>query len=708
MAAQVQSGQDNRLELYALGAMIALATALSFNLGYSVWMKDKTAEEEFHKNAYGELNSALIHFDQEAQNVSGVARNLSQELSMGTVDFDKIKQKLSLLAAANRSIYAVGLAFAPNEFIKEKRLVSAAFVRDRGGVRKVSLEQYYDYTATAWFRNTLAQGAQWHEPFLDPSTNTIHVRYAVPFYRFSTDQQTRVPLGVVFVDVSLENIITMVEKFDWQYAAWPVIISAQGTILYHQIESHAKGLMNIVDLARIPGEYDWEYVSRRMLRKESGVGSFYNTISRDRFDVYYEVIPSSGWSLALMVERKSKVTVIPELRQMVTRLACAILILIVLLWIFFALWFDIVQRLWTTVVLVSVFALGLIGFIWHLDLISEREQSSSTRAIKDNASLRRFMVYHEKINQQSRKKDIAFIPTNLYISNLDIGKGDLVTVQGLIWQRYNTRLHENMVRGLKFPNAISSTMTEEYRIFEGDEELIGWRFKADFAGHFKYLTYPLDKQTISMRLIHKDFNDNVVLIPDFKSWDLSRIQQRMGLSRAIDLVGWDIEYTYFSYQITNHDNNFGIEKYVRQKDFPEMDFTVELRRSIVNPLVSALLPIIVVLFLVFSMSLVAMPRLDKATAMGTLVRISSSILFSTVVAHQRFRASLPEKAEINYMEYFYFLTYAFILIITINCLIVKLTERFSWLRADNNVLAKSLYWPMVLVSFVILTLKFFY
>ena len=243
-----------------------------------------------------------------------------------------------------------------------------------------------------------------------------------------------------------------------------------------------------------------------------------------------------------------------------------------------------------------------------------------------------------------------------------------------------------------------------YEHQEDTIKTIGWQFRAKIKSNFNYVKYPFDRQWIKLIIGSKELDANVILVPDF---DAYLVTQRLHKELNVDLVmnEWQIQYTYFFYQLSDLPTNLGITNYIKTKNFPVFNFAVDIRRYFLNPMISGLVPVLVIIAILFFMLLI-MTAGKKGDAGGVL-RLGSSLFFTTAIAHLAFRRAVLA-VDITYLEYFYFVLYALVLFVVINCLLYANDVPIRFIQYKNNFISKLLFWPCTLSIFLIITLIFFY
>ena len=357
----------------------------------------------------------------------------------------------------------------------------------------------------------------------------------------------------------------------------------------------------------------------------------------------------------------------------------------------------------------SCFALLLlisIAFIWALDINLDIPSSNYSNVVDTELSLDRFFFLQKKTNPLIYKKAIQFIPTGIFLTSFDVGGDSSIHIAGYIWQKYDHAKGIIEDPGVVIFNAIDQSFEKIYTSKKNTIETIGWRFNAVLKGNFNYLKYPFDEQEVIISLGNKDYITNTILVPDFEAFSVSDT-----LKPEIDPTSstgqWIVNQTASFYQLTDFSTNFGIQGYTRQRGFPNLAFAISIRRKFVYPLTASALPVSIILVVVFSIVLFTGLTKNRITQPTEIIKLTSSIFFGAAVAHQTFQRTL-QSPVITYFEYFYFLIYIVILLVTVNGMLYGYHRGGPIISAYNNLFPRILYWPITLALCLILTMFFFY
>jgi len=310
------------------------------------------------------------------------------------------------------------------------------------------------------------------------------------------------------------------------------------------------------------------------------------------------------------------------------------------------------------------------------------------------------------------------IKTGIFIQSLQFSNSTEVNLTGYIWQRYTDAQRQAINLGLSevgfiLPEQVNSGSDieprEVYRIRSGDEEVIGWYFEATLRQPFEYDLYPFDHKTVWVRLWPKDFSRNIVLVPDYEAYKSTGLNDIFGIENDIVLGTWEREDTYFDYRLTNYDTDFGIKDYVGQEKFPELHYNFVVKRKFENAFIVHLLPLFLVATLLFA-ALLTVTEDEKLSGIlgfntSGFIGASSALFFVVLLSHIQLREQFAGSG-IVYIEYFYIVMYALLVIATANSYLFSIRAKFcsSVILYNDNILVKVAYWPVVFTSLILITL----
>ncbi len=296
-------------------------------------------------------------------------------------------------------------------------------------------------------------------------------------------------------------------------------------------------------------------------------------------------------------------------------------------------------------------------------------------------------------------KKLVTIPTGLYLHHLEFEGTNNLRFIGHVWQRYHKEDHKNLKRGIVFPQAEEVKISEAYRFSDGAWEVIGWKIDGTLNQAFEYGNYPFDTRNIEIQLWPAAFDESVVFVPDFSSYEIITPSSRPGLNKNIVMQDWTFEESFFSYKVNRYFTNFGFyltgtfatfEKSEKSLT-PELYFNVILNRFIITSLLLDLLPIIVVLILIFiALHMMSKQQLEFQHVLG----ITGSLFFTAILAHLQFKNKIDIQ-QIVFFEYFYFILHFIILASTITAILYSLKINIKIVQYKDAFILRLLYWPFV-------------
>ena len=239
--------------------------------------------------------------------------------------------------------------------------------------------------------------------------------------------------------------------------------------------------------------------------------------------------------------------------------------------------------------------------------------------------------------------------------------------------------------------------------------MIGWYFEATVRQPFDYATYPFDHKTVWVRMWHRQFYRNVVLVPDFEAYQATGPKDIFGIEEEIVLETWERENTFFDYRLSDYDTDFGITSYVGQHGFPELHYNFIVKRKFENAFIVYLLPLFLVAALLFAALLTISARSELVARLGFntsgFIGGCSALFFVVLLAHIQLREQFAGSG-IVYIEYFYILMYCLLVAATVNTYLFSVQPK-RWcglILYEDNILVKIAYWPVVLGGLILITL----
>ena len=301
-----------------------------------------------------------------------------------------------------------------------------------------------------------------------------------------------------------------------------------------------------------------------------------------------------------------------------------------------------------------------------------------------------------------------FIPTGLLIESVELTGPYTVEVSGQIWQRYADDVPKDISRGIFLPLAKDQpTLKELYRERRGNEEVVGWTFHAMMREQFDYSRYPMGRHQIRLRMFHPDFEQGVYLVPDLAAYNPIDPTAVPGVDPTMVLENWDIQQAFFSYRTHDLKTDFGLRDYRVNQQYPELYYSIAVRRHLMSPLISRTIVPIVILIQLFVIVMVLGKdddRLEKfGVRPGTVIFTAAAFFFAVLIGHNSLRDEVKSPGFI-YIESLYLITYVVIVSVVVNAFLLVGRPHLRLFRDYDNLWVKVLYWPFVLAAMLAFTL----
>ncbi len=646
------------------------------------------------------------------------AEELAENLYASTLTKDAIEFELQKSALNHTDFYALGSAFDLYKISPQLRLFAPFIYIDDTTNKLDGLDHYYDYISHAspdhtdqknhnWFALAAAGKSGWLPPSFDMAHKQHTLKYVTPI---RADENSSEAKGVVFLDIGLEWIRQQVENHNTGENTYTIIVNERNQILYHSLKGPQK-IVNALD----------ENVSPAYITDFKTGTPGENKLTGRPAWLHHHPIGETGWQVLTVINiepsNNGQLSVSAYKEQMIQKsdiitwvANTVILCLVIYLWIVvFRRQFS-VKHLWRHAFVTSlIFSLGIVS-VWVYEYYAPSPARDNSLVFSNRATVDQFQDDYTIKSIEEYKTPLLYIPTGVFIQSIEFLNATNVTLTGYLWQRYPRQYEEKIEYGVIFPEAVQTTMNENDEYVEGDEIIKSWYFETTLRESFDYSLYPFDRQLLWARLWHRNFTDNVVLVPDFKSYDSLHPNTLPGIERDFVLSGWSLSRTFFDMRINTYNTNFGNVGFSNRDQMPELYFNVELSRNILNPFISHLFPLAVVLLMLYGLILTISRKETSMRFFGfdvsTLIASSSALFFVLLIMHVQLRDELSTNS-IVYMEYFYLVSYITILMITVNAILFSWDPPIKFVAFKDNLIPKLLYWPVLLTWFFVLTVLLF-
>jgi hypothetical protein len=426
--------------------------------------------------------------------------------------------------------------------------------------------------------------------------------------------------------------------------------------------------------------------------------------------VYY-TFPSNTDKELLSQESKTSFQGITVHNKEITYISLAFLLsLILLLLILGTLFVTKNIHWWIIVWLISLFCTLEIGFLWYL-IDKQMNILPASHIVFNKNQVHSFL---KEFNYTP--EEFILIPTGILIGHFNFSTKDNdvypgAIINGYIWQKYTDGIHDSLERNILLPQMYSGSISEIFREKKGKTETIVWFFSGIFFQYFDRLLYPFEHHEIKIELSHKNFEKNVMCIPDFESYTM-KTPQFVGLNYDIHFLPshWKLQTSIFAYTMHDYRTNFGNDTF-HSKKFPLCYFCLITKSDILDTCVMYLFLIFIIAILLFITLLTFVKQVSITPMLGYssigVLGISSALFFVLIANQINMRTALA-LSEASFLDYIYFIVYFFLVLVSLDSILFALSPNLKIIQFKNNIIPKMAYWPLLLCMILGITIAFFY
>ena len=680
--------------------------------GLVVWtiaadlQRKRQLERDAREASRAKAVEAATAIDAELKAAEPLVAALVNDLSSGRLKTTDIVARISADLAAHENLFEVGVAYTPFATGPAVKLFAPHVARLNRRANPFQLETRYDYTTYDWYKDAL-QHPGWGEPYFGGATQTLVVGYALPFFR--PGDETKTPLGVARANVSLDHVRQLVSRTSLGQTGYGFLFSRKGMLLSYPEERYVREQKNAMDLAAVAKDAARRDLTARALAGEPSEGMSVSAMTGQAVWLVHQPIPSMKWVLGLASFTDEVSLDVRDVRRSYVQILCASM-----LFLFGAslVGFRIERaehgRLWNAVVASAILLAGGITMLWWLTLRYPDRNAEESVHILDEIGLQKFLNVE---NRAPGAIEPVRVRTGLLVRTARFIDSNDVVVTGRVWQRIPFASREQVPAGVEMPDAESFTLRDAQTIRQGDDELSSWTFSATVREPSDWsIKYPFDRVLMRLRLLPRSGAVPVVLVPDLQAYELLVPAALPGVEGTIILPGWEIDHSYYSYVRQSLSTTASTPTAQDRTLGHDLAFNIVAERRFLNPFVSSVLPVIVILCLLFGLIIIGSKESKKVAATGfkatDILRASATLLFPALIAQVNMRSKIDAN-QIIYIEYLYFVLYLAILGVAANAVLFTLkTDGFAQVR--DNLIPKLIFWPIILGACFGVSLVFLY
>lgn len=678
---------------------------------YSVWQRPIERERRADSN----LADLSLRIQDSLQVLDSVADSLFRVGNRNHWDL-RTSDSLQAILRSFPRLYGAGTAMEPR-WHNENPLPVVYYSRPGDGETIQKTEMPYDYTdstlATAqWYHIVKSTGrAHWVGPYFCHAAQAVLVTYSRPLYN-----SHRKFIGIVATEYSLARIQNIFQEASRWEEGYALLLSGNGDIVYHPrveiLESH-KSMREIAE--QMGNKALLAFSDSLRSGSDSGRIAYRSIYTQEQALLKYRKIPRIGWYI---------LCVVPDPRGQFFCTLQKHLFVMILALLTLAIWGMLLycrQHRWLLSIGISLlFSAGVVVLCWisvqkfesgiceSLSLLGKKNVNETSATDCSRAPLMNSFAssaYMNRCLQTDRK--ILGVPTGLIVQTLQFQDAYSFSVSGYLWQKYRNR-QDTALLGIEFPESEEEELTIMYNDSLAPEQFVrGWHFSVTIRQPFSYRHYPLDKEEIWIRMRPQGLVDSILLEPDFGSYRAGGV---LGTDPNLVLPQWSLLGSNFSYAINRANADYGRNARPGNAGYPELYFSIHVRRNILDAFISQFIPLLVILFMLFAILWVSRKQdCDGLLGFDSLSGASgcSALFFIVIYNHISIRAALGSQG-IMYMEVFFFVAYLGLLFVSLNSIQVGMDASSRFINYEDNLIARILFWPVICGCCFFGTFLFFY
>lgn len=624
-----------------------------------------------------------------------------------TLVTDKSKELFASIQTLFKTlkIEGAGVALMPQH---NHPVVGTHFTFDGTALHSKDITQFYTLESTNWFMAAQrAQDGLWLDPYFEAVINKIVIRFIVPIFRIDSTTKTNSFVGALYVDLDKKEVNSALNLMALGNYSQAFIIDTKKSIISSPF---GDSVQTFDDIAHMPGKSELRIHGDEIITRHKGIKEFNDPLAKKDFWVIYEYVPSAEWIIVALTADTNPLTY-PHIRRTLIHALVALSLFVIFLSISFVSFNNWTSKSWwISNIIISISLITLVYEILYLhhnysDILQDLSRDQRASIISNEAELERFKQLNDYENGQSNRPPAIYVPTGILLSFIDINSENQVVLEGFVWQKYNKSIP--IEKAISLLNVKSFSTEKAYELEQNQDVIIGWHFKALALNWFDFIQYPFDKQLLKLNFFHPQIEKNIILTPDFASYEL--FSYHPALKSNVQINSWQFKDTFFYYYQPPMKTNFGLNKNDIMYSSPDFYFALSISREIISALVMAILPLAIIAIIIFFALLQTSGIKRKLSSIASILPQLSAIFFAGIIAHQSIRRAITNANTVIFIEYYYFLIYALLLMVSINAVLyLSTTKKEGLFFTRENLIIQLLYWPTLFLFSVGITLYSFY
>lgn len=548
-----------------------------------------------------------------------------------------------------------------------------------------------DALTTNWYTQAREKGSVW-----------LINKDATAIYACSFNDENNQSQKVIAITFSLKKIVNIVtENSSIGQTGYGIIMTNDGTFIYHPLTDLAQTETTLLQYAQSQGNNELASIAQRVIMGKPVMAPYFSEISNDHMWIYTHPITTNNWIIGCVFPQEEISLPSKDIRHYYFWILIWMTITLLLLCALF--WRYAIFSLTDYAIIANIILMCSLMATWYIIKETTTTDRDSNTVITSQSALNKFL--HDLDDEAERKHEAQpiNIPCGILLYSLSYTGSDTVTLSGYLWNKYNTTTNSNIVRGMDLPQATRMVYGTPVTSKANHEETSTWGIQGLIYQDQKYEKFPFDQQQLRIILEHKDIEKNIILTPDLAAYRKISPESTPGLDKEFSLSGFIIEQAFFEYQKVEPKTNFGFKEYGKVTDNYHLIYNAIINRKLINPFIIYVLPLLVILFTLFTTLLVT----TKTTSPLSILGGYSGLFFALIVLQRSLREQYPSGSTL-YMEYAFFYTYITIILLIVHTILMYYYKRWESYQNKSLYFMRILFWPFQWITWLITTLIIFY
>ncbi|SHO56760.1 PDC sensor domain-containing protein [Vibrio quintilis] len=646
---------------------------------------------------------AGTQINQRLETLTSLARMLRLQIIRENLSDQQIRQKIRDAVKNTEGVFRGGIAFKRNRWSGKTALYSPYYQKNYHNSASQQITDSYNYTKpdsaegerTVWFNQPLELGNMWTEPYFDKQAGTWLITYSMPFRSGYDGQRNNGNDGVVFLSLSLDELTNKMFQLHLGNQGFGVLISGTGKL----ITSPDQSIIGHSIFQLSPKGYPLLNAISPLLQRGELSTFIHPLTGHEQWMVLRRVDALNAW-LALIIdanELRLNRSVSKWYWDMVPFFSIAALVTLLASYHFPTQSHQATNRVYTAL---SVCLFSCLLLLWY-QALTPKALAQGQILLVDKQSARMAL---KKISAVSAQKITMqhVQPIRIEIQSIDLLKADQISLIGEVISWSGESKYPPLQ--IDYVESINWSLKRSY------PKTQVWEFVATIKQPFDYGSFPLDNEIIRLTLLPPPYDKETILIPQFSSYNSMRPESRPGVAIQKDeFSGWKLLRTFFNYQRAAF-TGYGEQAHLLD-NLPaiNLDLNIVIQRNITGPIISHIMPLLVVSFLTYCMLRLWTKDEKKQALWGfstaTVLQYCASLFFILIIAHVALRDALNAHGII-FIEYFYFLAYLQIMFTAIGALVYTSGIHVRVFEYEQGARIKQWYWPFILMLSLLITTIF--